>query len=162
MREVFRGWRRKTGCICLLFALIWTAIWLRSRLEVDFVTIRSSRTFDRLSTPSQGLKWERLQAVRAPDFPPTARFEWKSYRVTTSFRTSAFDMLQGIQSSYTTTSTWQAGGFQCDVGYYGGAMFVKYGFWVIPYWSLTTVPTLLAAFLLLGKPRPRDMQPQGK
>lgn len=162
MRAFFRGWRRKAGCVCLLFALLGTGIWLRSRAIVDFVTIRSSRTLDRLSTPSQGLKWERLRAVRAPDFPPTAGSEWKSYSVTTSFRTSAFDTLQGIHSSYTTTSRWQAGGFRCELGHYGAAMFVDYGFWVIPYWSLTTVPTLLAAFLLLGKTRTRETRSQGK
>ena len=35
MSEVFRGWRRKTGCITLLMACIFMGQWIRIRFALD-------------------------------------------------------------------------------------------------------------------------------
>ncbi|MBS0204830.1 MAG: hypothetical protein JSS49_18135 [Planctomycetes bacterium] len=152
MRRFFHGWRRKWGCVLLLVALLFTGIWFRSRAVVDLVTIRSTRTLDRISTTSRGFKWERMRAIRAPDFPPSARSNWISHPVT-SFRSNSFDTLRGIYSVYGTKSNWKLCGFQSEIGHFGSATFVYYGSWVIPFWPLTTVPTLLATCLLLGRAR---------
>ena len=39
MREVFQGWRRKTGCVTLLMALAVLAAWGRSQISADTITI---------------------------------------------------------------------------------------------------------------------------
>ena len=37
MREFFRSWRRKAGCVALLFAFALFGLWMRSRVVLDVV-----------------------------------------------------------------------------------------------------------------------------
>eukprot|EP00456_Euglypha_rotunda_P026421 TRINITY_DN212_c0_g1_i1.p2 TRINITY_DN212_c0_g1~~TRINITY_DN212_c0_g1_i1.p2 ORF type:complete len:146 (-),score=16.61 TRINITY_DN212_c0_g1_i1:50-487(-) len=41
MREFFRGWRRKVGCLTLMMALVLMGMWMRSRNVVDILIIQS-------------------------------------------------------------------------------------------------------------------------
>ena len=45
MGEFFQGWRRKTGCVTLVIALTFTALWVRSMTTLDYVT--STGSFNR-------------------------------------------------------------------------------------------------------------------
>lgn len=40
--EFFDGWRRKTGCVTLMMALLLMALWVRSDLLVDHVFVRGN------------------------------------------------------------------------------------------------------------------------
>ncbi|MEI8383783.1 MAG: hypothetical protein WCJ09_26955 [Planctomycetota bacterium] len=153
MREFFRGWRRKAGCVTLLMAIAVTGAWIRSRVIHDFLTIRSRKTLDRLSATSQGMKWERVKAIRAADFPKTVGTEWTSFPASTTMTLMPFDSVVGIYSVNTIQSDWQFCGFRSQRGHYGEATFVQHGYWVIPYWSFAAPLTLLSACLILWKPQ---------
>ena len=40
MAAFFHGWRRKTGCVTLMMALLLMALWVRSDWQVDVVQTR--------------------------------------------------------------------------------------------------------------------------
>ena len=41
MREFFHGWRRKSGCVTLMMALLFMGGWIRSRTDRDTAVIRT-------------------------------------------------------------------------------------------------------------------------
>lgn len=41
MREFFKGWRRKAGCVALTVSCLLMAAWIRSRTIPDRIVIRS-------------------------------------------------------------------------------------------------------------------------
>jgi hypothetical protein len=156
MRSFFKGWRRKVGCLLLLLACVVMAFWMRSRITKDFWTIRTDKkTLDRLSNSSQGFKWERLRALKAPDFAASARTEWKSLPVQ-AFNSSPFDTIVGIYSVQTIRSQWQCCGFQLLTGHYGEATFVEHGLLVIPHWPVVLLLSLLSAWLIFFRARKKS------
>ena len=88
MREFFRGWKRKLGCVTLVMACLAMAGWTRSysvedRIVVEDAGYRISSVFGRIQwtwkyyheVPSQMIKWHR-QDVRT--IPP--EYEGPDYR----------------------------------------------------------------------------------
>ena len=54
MREFFRGWRRKAGCVTLVMALVFMAGWIRRLLISDILLIGVAVDSDTLLTSTEG------------------------------------------------------------------------------------------------------------
>jgi hypothetical protein len=141
MREFFKGWRRKVGCVTLMMSLVLMAGWIRSTYCEDVLMLTNwpRRTaVDSLSgslywstweDPQERLRhspiihWDRIDALRVRE-PVTA------------------EMIQEAVSNSVTN-------FKRDV------VSPKVINISIPYWSITIPLTLLTAYLILWKPRKR-------
>ena len=146
MREFFKGWRRKAGCVTLVMALATTSAWLRSfGSEDDFdfqfpssaLALRSAEGTigcQRLSFDDMAFHTFKFHCFDSwysnADFPKTAttkKAEWYGFEIEST--------------SWTETRPPST---------------VKLELLVIPYWSLTIPLTLLSAYLILWKPRPKE------
>ena len=133
MREYFRGWRRKAGCVTLVMALALMGIHARSFVVEYHVMIPVSRDVHYITICQGFVDWRAERGLRSPH----DRIMWwssgGSRRSPKPFRYMRF------HASYV---RWN--GF--DVGADDGA---------IPIWLPTLPLTLLSAYLLLWKPRKR-------
>jgi len=123
MGEFFKGWRRKAGCVTLVMACVFMAIWLRTFAATDTIIVGQVGissvdgvlavvTNDEIPTP----RWESADAIRLDS--DRVRFHWQL---------RLFGFRRGVDGDD------QA--------------------WTIPYWSIVIPLTLLSAYLLLTKPR---------
>lgn len=63
MREFFRGWRRKVGCLILLIAFVLSVIWVRSYLADDVLTIAVSGGQHDLSSNNGEFRWRAFSST---------------------------------------------------------------------------------------------------
>lgn len=64
MRSFFYGWRRKTGCVALLFASLSMFAWVRSLVTQDGVLIRTDTdTAYYVQTKPHLIHWYRMVAA---------------------------------------------------------------------------------------------------
>lgn len=63
MREFFRGWRRKIGCIILLIAFVLSVIWVRSYLADDLLTIAVGGGQHGLSSINGEFRWRAFSST---------------------------------------------------------------------------------------------------
>eukprot|EP00475_Leptophrys_vorax_P041280 TRINITY_DN77851_c0_g1_i1.p1 TRINITY_DN77851_c0_g1~~TRINITY_DN77851_c0_g1_i1.p1 ORF type:complete len:111 (-),score=4.48 TRINITY_DN77851_c0_g1_i1:36-368(-) len=63
MREFFRGWRRKVGCLILLIAFMLSVIWVRSYLADDVLTIAVSGGQHDLSSNNGEFRWRAFSST---------------------------------------------------------------------------------------------------
>jgi hypothetical protein len=145
MRELFRGWRRKLGCVTLVMALMLMVGWIRSRVvhEGLGLQINEDTTY---SLVSRDDTLHLLRFVAAEQEAGQQFFQWVSQPrpANASYITDRPD----------TTWRWQAGGFGLsDLALSEGDFTVL----TAPYWFPTGILTILSVWLLLSKPRP---QPQ--
>lgn len=155
MKEFFRGWRRKAGCVALVMALVVWSCWLRSLIVCDILMMNDGTTI--IQSAPNCLALLRSPAAGAAKWsPPT----W-------------FSMAIGSSGGPSPDWTWQFCGFcygyqmkgtaTTTTEYPNGRVVtteVEYvaheHAWVIPYWSIATPLTLLSAYLLLWKSRKQD------
>ena len=114
MREFFRGWRRKTGCVALGLACATMGIWIRSYYYQDFVATRDSRFV--IVSQEGYVSWD-----------------WR-----TQLQSTGLNLHWGSQLLPP-----------------GGGVFFKHFSTAVRYQSVTLILTLLAAYLILWKPRKR-------
>ena len=74
MREFFKGWRRKVGCVALVMAVVVFCAWMRSMIVTDSLWINTGTTLHQLHSCRASLWWESRPDEKAP------RWYWKSYR----------------------------------------------------------------------------------
>jgi hypothetical protein len=110
MRDLFRGWRRKVGCVTLVMALMLIAVWIRSFRGTDIVNLNSipntSLTFisersgivflwmhneaphftDGRIDASYFLFGQnlRLNQIMPPELQPEWRFQWLGFQYGTA------------------------------------------------------------------------------
>ncbi|MDB5345258.1 MAG: hypothetical protein JWP89_3635 [Schlesneria sp.] len=163
MREFFRGWRRKVGCLTLVLACVLATMWGRSLVYGDSVTVnRGTMTCDFVASFQGELKWIRSTASAPPSSsllngiptPVTPR-----YVLSMDFRyVDGDETLMPIFGGSQIEWDWRQKvlGFQYGTGTVSG-----FRFWtcLIPYWSVVLPLALLAAYLILWKPRKRDSGP---
>lgn len=151
MREFFKGWRRKAGCIALLMGLVACAGWIRScylRDEIVFVTGRN--TYERLTSVGQCLTWFHGTST---ELGKGTAFAWRSTVVPGNTSEPMHSDLEDAE-----LHCWRFLGL--DFGYKRGRITVTYGWtetvYVVPYWCLAAPFTLLSAYLILWQPRPKE------
>lgn len=128
MRDFFRGWKRKVGCVTLVLACAFAATWVRSFSVQDFIPLPKLRTAA-LATESGCLVLLReTEAVLLSEVPGLDVI-WANV-----------DGIENPMNPMPPVATMVA-----------SAYFEKAG--SIPYWSLVSPLTLLSGWLLLRKPR---------
>ncbi len=160
MREFFRGWRRKVGCLTLVMACLVTGMWMRSLVYGDFVVVnRGVHSNDFLSSFQSGIKWIRSSEPPLPEFfgvnsiwlenPPVVS---PRYLFSTTDRFDTDETLMPVfgGSVIEWQSHWNGVGFHFGTGLVSRRQFTVL---LIPYWFVTMLVTLLSAYLILWKPR---------
>lgn len=145
MRDVFKGWRRKVGCVTLLLALAIAGLYIRSRVVEDILVYRQDAIIG-LSTGPHGLSWSRYTPW-IPDSGSPASWDYAQDLVSSASKRDRYD-------GYLVVWRWQWEGF--DFGERQEEHYTKQLIdWTIPHWSVFIPLTLLSAYLILWKPRQR-------
>ena len=174
MREFFRGWRRKVGCVTLVMAIAFTIGWVRSTIMADFVgaicdgtTTYYAVSYDGLLALQRTSEWSQQETIESgpddsqlttvvptavPRTPQSSSILWGSlqrlwFHQRIGVRVSNFDV---FWSEYSIEWKREFCNIQIMTANDGNHRVVKC---VIPYWSLAIPLTALSTFLLLAKPR---------
>lgn len=150
MREFFKGWRRKVGCVALVMAVFLAAVWRRSQTYADgFVLPVSSNMFGIISSLSS---MEFFVAGFQSDEAASQWLSsgWQTTRIRRNWKGDVLDdeTTVGIGDNRWVWGRFGFGMFENDTG--GNHRLVAV---IIPFWSLVVPVTLLSAFLILWKPR---------
>lgn len=150
MREFFRGWRRKAGCVTLVMACVVMGGWGRSMVILDEVTL-FGRPFKQSMASMEGVvTWSRFE-------PGTGigkiRVVWESKEITPMQRNEIrrhkdvdwkWQCCGFVFGASTTRLTWRK---------YGITTVTTENYWQAPYWSVVIPLLCLSAYMLLTKPR---------
>lgn len=175
MGEYFKPWRRKFGVITLALACVLMAVWMRSLTYLNSVVVsRGDFRIDRVRSTNGCLFWERFQSENpislwsgqawvsiygSPNSGVHVPFFFgydASSAPSSQARTVEEAFPSGMGDIFPTHSIdwrWRAWGFglgRCDHHSAPSTLIV----WVVPYWAVVLLLTLLSAWLLLSKPRP--------
>jgi len=139
MTDFFHGWRRKTGVVTLVAAMVFVGGWVRSLTIDEGVSFRTGQFTD-------------LYLGSCPDgfIGSTGKYSDSSLPSLNAgwFSKYASDDTDDTDIQEPADSQWHGWGFQFRSSGNGNFIYV-----VIPYWSIVLPLTLLSAYLLLGKPR---------
>jgi hypothetical protein len=147
MREFFHGWRRKLGCVTLVMALVLMVGWMRTRVVQDGVSLRISEQLFYSIASRDGT----LHLVRASYTEPITGAPFIKW-----YTMPRPDDGKHITQMPTMRWRWQAAKF--GVGDLARPE-VVFTFWITPFWFPTGLLTIVSAWLLLSKPRPRPTTP---
>ncbi len=149
MREVFRGWRRKLGCVTLLISLALTGLWIRSRSTLDEYHLwKQQQTSMIVASEKTCLVLGRLWNV-SPTVIRGPYIAMDRERIISGGRIVHAADLE-------IESRWGSGGLGLVKRYQQPPLSVKnirLDLLIIPYWCVVWPLTLLSAWLLLSKPR---------
>jgi len=139
----FHGWRRKIGVVTLLMACVLMAGWVRSLFFADSVTIRGRMSLDynRVSSAGSNIVW-----LQASGFGGRPRQKSEPILI---WRHNALpaNNVRLVAPKF----KWKFAGFAFQERPMSQEAVFKTLF--VPYWSIVIPLTLLAAWLLLSKPR---------
>ena len=139
MREFFKGWRRKAGCVVLVAACVLAIAWMRSFVVEEEVAITLSGRLHACLSASGGLSWV---ASSGPQIPFSLEWRYGSY----------------TPAEGRTQLTWTPG-FPPNLNQFLCTDEIRlnrpsqYRPWIIHYWKIVPALTLLAAYLIFRKPR---------
>jgi hypothetical protein len=150
MREFFRGWRRKVGCVTLVLAVAVTGMWARSFVVADQLRVSACSVASIRGT---------VAAVRST--PPLASPQptYSTFLVSEimNFKPDENGNYPDWWGGVKVDQRWDLAGF-----HFGRRRIdqdqqstIQLGF---PHWSLVLLLTLLSAYLILWKPRKRVKQ----
>jgi len=142
MGDVFRGWRRKSGVVTLVIALVLLGGWIRSSLVADQLFYRVAPSTQIITSGNGVIEWQLITDVASVEslFVKEPMFWISPF----SHRVYVFD---GAETTW--SWRWQWCGFDCGEGRLPGS--VPRCVCTIPYWFAVLPLTLLSAFLLLVK-----------
>lgn len=144
MREFFRGWRRKVGCVTLLISCVLMVGWMRSRAKLDTVYIPVFNRLHLVVSARGELAW--LSA----DWLGYEAWQWQTTDVTTikaptgSAAATFPDIMERLHR-----------GLEDDARMRGEKNGRSPRLWLISYRSAILALTLLSAYLILWGPRKR-------
>jgi hypothetical protein len=154
MRTFFHSWRRRVGCVLLLFAFMYLLGWLRSRMPFP-ATIGPATTINEFRV--SGLPFSPSQhVVIIPD-----ELIWISgtedlHRVSRWHAQEIASVKLNKQESW--TCRWRVGFAGLSAGSHE-ANGIRLNWWRVPYWAIVWPLTLFSAYLILWKPRKREPSP---
>ena len=144
MREFFRGWRRRVGCVTLVMACAMMGLWMRSALKFDSVLFYCGSVRWGLSSVDS-----RIWFLKSTPLLGESRVMWSSQR-----HQGPFDPMAGAKV------IWRNDRAGFHIGRYHRKLLNQTGTGefvadscMIPHWSLVLPLTLLSAYLILWKPR---------
>jgi hypothetical protein len=148
MREFFKGWRRKVGCLTLAVACAMMAGWIRSiRLTEGFKYPKDGSTCHIESSGGE-IKWSKVGSPQGVTMLFKHRLSPKTGWYSSPIQARKPDpMLLGVGEH----REW--GGFRFRAYVIDEVFFdIPIEEWAVPYWALVLPPTLLSACLMLWKP----------
>ena len=130
MRELFKGWRRKAGCVTLVMACVITSLWMRSYYLCDDVWFQIGSRTHMITSLRGGIGWSSWDYVMADSGLITRDLSREPNLVGIPFR----DYMKrwDNQRRYASWNVW---------------------YWYAYYWQCCVPLTLLSAYLILWKPR---------
>lgn len=145
MREVFQGWKRKVGCLTLVMALLFLAVWLRTQESVYLVVVRGiAMPFSIMAGCGEcafvtsgycNITIAPMAAEFSYDNPAPTRWS-RPKIITLSWSARKLEVFREKPPSKAMT--------------HGGVDRDKVP--TIPFWRIVLSLTLLSAYLLLSKP----------
>src|SRR4051812_36708326 len=124
MREFFRGWRRKAGCIALMMALLLTVAWTRSYFFNDEFHLPYGQSTYFASSIHGRIGWGR----QTPSHP-SDRVEWLSFNLT---KMKVGDSRESCDLQV--CRRWAGFRFELGTLKYQPSR-IEIETWMIPYWS---------------------------
>lgn len=145
MGQYFRGWRRKVGVVTLLFAVLFMAGWIRSKVTSDMLTFQFFENFDcpiHCFESSYGcFAYDQIVGSSYP-----AKVSWESCPIE--------DRRDPWAPTQNRTWQWNCGLF--ELGQTADLYLHRYVH--IPYWVIVTPLTLISIWLLISRPPPINAQ----
>lgn len=140
MREFFRCWRRKIGCVTLVIACLLTGGWVRSRIVKDEISIRqdSGVTHHLISNRSR-IAWKTITIDDLSSVHLKIGFFFSK-----AAEEDAFFGGSGADWRW----HWQWCGFEFGAYTPDGPPW-REDIWIIPYWPWAITMSVLSAYLLL-------------
>lgn len=140
MRQLFKSWRAKLGCLLMGIAFGITVCWFRSYLVGDLFTVPCREQALSLESNNGALRWTRLTPL-VPQLVVT-RLRWETTRVRRS----------GPDDRHHLSDYWTWAGFTYNAGpFYGYGTEVRLELIAVPYWAAVLPLTLLSGWLVLGR-----------
>jgi len=162
MREFFKGWRRKTGCVALIIAAALAGGWVRSREIHDRIWFAFPASLQLIYSRQGCIVWqcERPSSTNKLRLPRT-KIDWLSQYAPAPGLPVNRDELLGYDVDW----QWKWSQFNFGSGRYAivddpmeegihpvQPFFDRLTVWTLPYWSIIIPLTLLSACLLLTGP----------
>ncbi len=153
MGDFFFGWRRKSGIVLLVCALMFMVGWVRSSFKFDSMLMRGSQSLNQISS-IDGSLWY-LRTITQPDGIPLIGWNSAEISKVDGFRYDDKGLrVRFVPSDYVDVKwRWEWEGFHFGAGESKYTRGEETEFGVIPYWSVVLPLTLLSAYLLLSKPQ---------
>ena len=171
MREFFRGWKRKIGCIALLTACAATVMLVRSRTVLDQVWLRAGRTMYTIASAGDKVEFEIFADLRGPEpdleagektdcFPMDLAGFWAlnyssedlaaiSELIPQTWAGEGGNPFRSIAlSDQPTIWRWAWAGFRFEKAIIDSTH--QFEIYLIPYWSIICPISLHSAYLLLS------------
>lgn len=126
MRELFRGWSKKAGCITLLVACVFTAGWMRSRITYDLISFKIGERTQMIHVTNGHVYWWGVSALNG-------RLNWESKPPPPAL---AIDEERGYWSD--------------DEGWNW-----NFREWIVPHFPVAISLSILSAYLILWHPQKR-------
>ncbi len=151
MREFFRGWRRKVGCVSLVMACLFGVAWGRSQFVVDKIEVPGWDSGSECKSYPGYISWtwrspsDQFEKIR---WTSQVLSNWREIDIWT-YNDPRFDWnWGGIKFGSVATGRWSA--HQGEDSIRGE---IRTHFRAVYYWVLALPLTLLSACLILWKPR---------
>ena len=143
MQEFIRGWKRKVGCVTLVMACLFAALWVRSQFYLHELGYLSPSFASRqlVTADRRGLTWCKRTGLGATPLPEFMNFYWRSYRYPEGYSPQETPLVRVIC------------GFRFG---YEKSPFGSFAFWTVPYWPIVLPLTILSGWLLLSQPRKQN------
>lgn len=142
MREFFRGWRPKVGCIALVVTCAFLTMWLRSYVFVDLIGFwANAQTLQRLDSNHGSLCWTTVTLIQ-----PQSNWSVRPYWNRTDRSKSA---------SIENYAQWQWTYFGFRYGAEHEEQLYIRVCRAVPYGFITTPLMFFSMYLLLSKPWPK-------
>jgi hypothetical protein len=143
MREFFKGWRRKTGCVALVMACALAGEWMRASVTEDAYLLTPQHAIVSgdgymtvVFTRRHGPQYWYMAFTKRVDSGPGGSLKWEQ------------------------RWRWGVAGVGCgvDVLLVNGTEEDEAKWCRIPYWGIILPLTLLSAYLILWKPRTKPKE----
>ncbi len=144
MGDFLHGWRRKMGCVSLAIACLLTIGWVRSHIKDDVIVVHVGKTWlVNFQSNQCGLS---VRAAAYGTTTSTIKATWYSQPIRPS---ASNDPMKDVHVPY----RFDFLGFHFGCDRLNLLQPRYFAICVVSYFSAITPPTLLAAYLLLVKPR---------
>jgi len=155
MGEFFQEWQRKAGCVTLLMTLALMGAWIRSLLVEDLV-LRGGQSDTYFTSGNGSIQWDQITLTSGKPINLEPNLRWEIRRLPDH---------DGVTLPIKESRVlWRriGFGFQVAVAEYpdSAGNQIRRGQWAISYWAITVPLTLLSAYLILRKPRPKPRAAQ--